>query len=133
MLVLGAGDVCSAVAHLLFTEGHRVVLHDGPAPPAAPRRDMAFADAFFDGQASLAGVTVNRVGLFASQAAGAGSPFLIGTVGQALADTGWHAVVDAQMSKQATPEDARANVELLIGLSPGFVAGDNCYVAVEKS
>ena len=49
VLVLGAGDVGSAVAHALFHAGRAVVLQDGPAPPAAPRRGMAFADAFFDG------------------------------------------------------------------------------------
>jgi hypothetical protein len=63
VLVLGSGDVASAVAHRLFRAGVAVALQDGPAPPAAPRRGIAFADAFFDGQATLAGVIARRLAM----------------------------------------------------------------------
>ena len=51
----GIGDIGSAVAHALFIEGLRVVIHDDPAPTTT-RRGMAFADAVFDGRATLDGV-----------------------------------------------------------------------------
>lgn len=133
VLVLGAGDVGSAVAHLLFSEGFRVALHDGPAPPTAPRRGMAFADAFFDGQASLAGVTAIRVEGASALAMGGNIPFLTGTIEDACAGTRWRALVDARMRKRATPEDARSAAPLVIGLGPGFVADGNCHVAIETS
>jgi len=50
-VVRGIGDVGSGIAHRLFVEGHRVVIHDGPLPTT--RRGMAFADAVFDGSAVL--------------------------------------------------------------------------------
>ena len=137
VLVLGAGDVGSAAAHVLFTAGFRVALHDGPAAPTAPRRGMAFADAFFDGQARLAGVTAVRVegtsALTDLLAARCGIPFLVGTVEEAYVGAPWHALVDARMRKRAKPEDARSAAPLVIGLGPGFVAGGNCHVAIETS
>jgi len=59
VLVRGIGDIGSAVTHRLFGAGHRVVIHDVPAP-AAPRRGMAFTDAIFDGTVVLASMVVNR-------------------------------------------------------------------------
>lgn len=60
ILVLGSGDVGSAVAHQLFVQGIDVVLLGDPAP-AHPRRGMAFADAWFDGTATLDGVVAQWV------------------------------------------------------------------------
>lgn len=54
ILVRGAGDIGSAVAHCLFVAGHAVVLHE-EARPSATRRQMAFTDAVFDGAAQLDG------------------------------------------------------------------------------
>lgn len=142
VLVLGAGDVGSAVAHALFRVGAAVAMQDGPAPPAAPRRGMAFADAFFDGQATLTGVTARRLGsppvdLPAALGGAASLPFLAGNVAEVLAAAPWAAVVDARMRKRTAPEDLRAWAPLTVGLGPGFVAGEgpdvNCHVAVETS
>ena len=59
VLVRGVGDIGSAVAHRLFQEGYGVVLHDEPKPTTT-RRGMAFADAMFDGHATLDGVRAVR-------------------------------------------------------------------------
>lgn len=48
VLVRGVGDIGSAVANHLFTDGYCVVIHDEPLPTTTRRR-MAFADAVFDG------------------------------------------------------------------------------------
>jgi hypothetical protein len=56
VLVRGVGDVGSTIAVVLFRAGYAVALHDETAP-ATPRRGMAFADAFFDGQAILDSLT----------------------------------------------------------------------------
>jgi xanthine dehydrogenase accessory factor len=58
VLVLGIGDVGSAVAWVLFKAGRSVIL-DGPTP-VTHRRMMGFADAMFDGEAVLEGVTARR-------------------------------------------------------------------------
>ena len=58
-LVLGIGDVGSAVAHALYRAGFKVIIHDVPFP-VWTRRKMAFVDAIFDGEAVLAGVRAVR-------------------------------------------------------------------------
>ncbi len=137
VLVLGAGDVGSAVAHALYTAGFNVALQDGHLPPATPRRGMAFADAFFDRETSLAGVTARRAdtpgSLRAFWATHGVLPFLTSEVEEALAAARWGAVVDARMRKRAIPEDLRGAAPLALGLGPGFVVGTNCHVAIETS
>jgi xanthine dehydrogenase accessory factor len=57
---MGSGDMGSAVAHVLFNAGVSVALADSPQPAHA-RRGMAFADAVWDGHATLDGVSALRV------------------------------------------------------------------------
>lgn len=135
-LVLGAGDVGSAVAHALHSAGFAVAIADG-AEPAHPRRGMAFADAFWDGSAELAGlravlardeVALGRI-LDAREAVTATSL----PAAKVLAVRPFAALVDARMRKRAVPPDVRGLTPLSVGLGPGFVAGVNCDVAVETS
>jgi xanthine dehydrogenase accessory factor len=56
VLVLGGGDIGSAIAHSLFRRGIRVLVSERERSPHS-RRGMAFTDALFEGQASLDGVT----------------------------------------------------------------------------
>ncbi len=60
ILVRGSGDIGSAVAHHLFQAGYGVAIHES-VQPTVPRRKMAFADAVFDGEATLDGVQARRV------------------------------------------------------------------------
>ena len=55
-LVRGANDVASAVALSLAEAGFTVLLAEAPAP-AVSRRGQSFADAAFDGSATLEGIT----------------------------------------------------------------------------
>lgn len=134
VLVRGVGDVGSAVAHRLFRAGFAVVLHDGPHP-ATTRRRMAFADAIFDGQAALDGVTAIRVdtdeGLRLILDAGAAIPVTVADLGLLLDLLRPDILIDARMRKRATPEDQRGLAPLIVGLGPGFVAGGNVHLAVE--
>src|SRR5580704_2655664 len=128
VLVRGCGDVGSAVAVLLFRAGYSVVLHDEPAT-STPRRGMAFADALFDGWATLDGLTAVRVqtpselrhALHLGDAVPVtAQPF------QQIADTcQWSALVDARMRKRTVPEVQRGLAPLTVGLGPNFIAGEN--------
>ena len=60
VVVRSCGDVGSAVAHVLFSSGRAVVIHDLPRP-AHMRRAFAFADALFEGRAELEGVIAKRI------------------------------------------------------------------------
>jgi xanthine dehydrogenase accessory factor len=132
-LVRGLGDVGSAVAHLLFGGGHDVVLHDGPAP-TAHRRRMSFVDAAFDGVATLDGITARLVD--ASQTAGMLAthreiPVSTGEFDSLRQAIAWDLLVDARMRKRSTPENQRGLARLVIGLGPGFIAGETVDVVIE--
>jgi xanthine dehydrogenase accessory factor len=134
-LVLGCGDVGSAVAHQLFLAGVQVVLCDLPRSAHA-RRGMAFTDALFDGEATLDGVTARRVADCAgvSECWRAGGAIALVTIPEAevLAALSFDLLVDATMRRKRPPGDIRQHAPLTIGVGPGFAPGSNCHVAIES-
>lgn len=134
ILVRGSGDVGSAVAHRLFSAGNAVVIHDVPQP-AAPRRGMAFADALFDGECVLVGITARRVddpsGLLAALAEGDHVPVTSQDIHIVVAALEPEILVDARMRKRAEPECQLDLAPLTIGLGPNFVAGETTHLAIE--
>lgn len=136
VLVRGIGDIGSAVAHVLFRAGHEVVVHD-LSHPTAPRRGMAFADALFDGNATLAGVTATRVNhprqISDLLALRAGIPATAMCFEELLSALRFDVVVDARMRKRDVPEIQRGCAPLTVGLGPNFVAEVTVDVAIETS
>ena len=134
MLVRGAGDVGSAVAVVLYRAGYAVALHDDPTT-TTPRRGMAFADAVFDGSATLEGLTGVRVKtpaeLCRALDIGDAVPVAVTSFDDAIEATSWSALVDARMRKRAVPEGQRGLAPLTVGLGPNFVAGDTVDLAIE--
>jgi len=133
-IVLGTGDVGSAVAHALFSRGHRVVLHD-VANPAHPRRGMAFVDALYDGVSRLAQVLAKRArdpdDLLPMAACGRAIPVTRDALPEVLSRLGPDVLVDARMRKRHTPQPQRMLAPLTIGLGPNFVAGETTDLAIE--
>lgn len=132
VLVRGANDIGSAVAHRLYRSGFRVVLHDDPAP-AHPRRGMAFTDAFFTGSVELEGVTARLAASFDAFTMNDGLPVTALPLQELLAVLRPDVVVDARMRKRTVPDDLRALAAISIGLGPGFEAGRNCSIAIETA
>ncbi len=133
ILVLGLGDVASAVAHLLFETGHSVAIHSS-GPPKTHRRKMAFADAWWDGESALTELVCRRASLQDLDSAlilRKALPLLSEALANVLAARRWDIVVDARMSKRSTPPDMTAQAQVVIGLGPGFEAGSNCDLAIE--
>ena len=136
ILVLGCGDVGSAVAHRLFMHGADVVISDVPAP-AHPRRGMAFTDAWFDGTATLEGVVALWIADTKQFQSHWGSVDAIAATDEAPDSIAGalrlDAIVDARMRKRSVPDDLRALAPAAIGLGPGFTPGSNCTVAIETA
>lgn len=131
ILVRGSNDIGSAVALRLFRAGHTLILHDAPRP-SVTRRGMAFADAFFDGEATLAGLTARRIDFPAPE----NFPRQLLPVSAADFSTLMEifvpeVLVDARMRKHETPEQQILLAPLTIGLGPGFIAGETVHLAVE--
>jgi len=135
VLVLGLGDVGSAVAHRLFQAGELVVIQDGPHPVAARRR-MAFVDVVFDGEAQLTGVIARQIaaaGLSRASWTIRYVPVTTAAPADVIKRLTPDVIVDARMHKRGKPGHLRRLAQLTIGLGPGFVAGDNVDLAVETS
>lgn len=133
ILVLGIGDIGSAVAHRLFRAGELAVIQDDPPPPISRRR-MAFVDALFDGETQLTGVIARLVSAPALSPAVWTIRFIPVTATPprgAIERLAPDVIVDARMRDPARPERLRRLARLTIGLGPGFVAGDTVDVAVD--
>ena len=136
VVIRGAGDVGSAVAHRLFCAGHAVAIHES-TEPTATRRGMAFADAVFDGHAELEGVRAVRSDglhdLSALLVAREAIPVVVADLSETLVIVRPEVLVDARMRKRTTPEAQLGLAPLTIGLGPGFVAYETTDVVVETS
>ena len=136
VLIRGAGDVGSAVAHRLFSAGHSVVIHD-VVRPAHARRGMAFSDALFEDRCTLAGVLGKRVSdlpaLPLMARCGRAVPLTDLQFGAALDCIRPQVLVDARMRKREVPESQCALALLTIGLGPNFRAGVNAHRVIETA
>lgn len=150
ILIRGGGDLASGVALRLNRAGFRVLITELPQPLVV-RRLVSFAEAVYSGQVVVEGATARLAGdlgeaghildagcipvlidpqanllhLLSSQAR-IGEAGVLSTPGSPLV------LVDGRMTKR-TPEYGRDAADLVIGLGPGFVAGENCHVVIETN
>jgi xanthine dehydrogenase accessory factor len=148
VLVRGAGDLGTGVAHRLFRAGYRVVALEVDEPSVV-RRAASFADAIFRGETSVEGVTARRVTLdgISQTVGGSGEdigrpesetpwgrflPVVVDPEGGAIERLRPDAIIDARMAKRNLGT-ARDDAEVTIGLGPGFEAGRDVDFVVETS
>lgn len=136
IVVRGAGDVGSGVAHALYIAGHTVVLHDSPAP-SHTRRGMAFVNAFFEGKVELERVLAKRARTLTELTKMADChravPVVEAPFESVMAAVRPDVLVDARMRKHEVAETQRGLALLTIGLGPNFEAGVNTDVAIETA
>ncbi len=134
ILVRGANDVGSAVAHILFTAGYSVTLHDTSQPTTA-RRKMSFSDAIFDGRATLENVAAERIdnnlSLNEILAEHKIIPISLMDIFALIKNLHPHILIDARMRKHQQPEVQLGLARLTIGLGPNFIAGETTDLAIE--
>jgi xanthine dehydrogenase accessory factor len=137
VLVRGGGDIASGVVLRLHRAGLRVAVAE-IAQPLAVRRKVAFAEAVYEGEMTIEGVTARRVTDFADTFrvlqifAKSQVPVLIDPLAESIKTIRPTVLVDARMRKEA-PELSREAAHLYIGLGPGFEAGYNCHAVVETN
>ncbi len=132
VLLLGGGDLASGVALRLFHAGIRIVITELPQPLAV-RRLVSFSEAVYSGETTVEGITATRVedpsGIFKIVEAGR-IPVLVDPDAEIVAVLQPVVLVDARMTKR-TALLKRDAAPLVVGLGPGFIAGDNCHAVVE--
>lgn len=136
MLIRGAGDLATGVAHRLYRAGFSVVMTELPEPLAV-RRTVAFSECVFRGRWTVEGVEAVRVdspgeALVLLEGGGVDIPVIVDPEGRAVKALAAPALVDARMAKRnlgTTIGDA----QVVIGLGPGFVAGVDAHAVVETA
>ncbi len=131
ILLRGGGDLASGVALRLHRAKFGLVISE-LEQPLAVRRSVSFAEAVYEGQHSVEGVTARLIEqdqLSAVLEAGE-IPVLIDPNADILSLLPFLIVVDARLTKQP-PSPLPSSVPLHIGLGPGFYAGQDCDAVIE--
>lgn len=141
VLIRGGGDLASGVALRLHRVGMRVVITE-LAQPLVIRRLVSFAEAIYQGQAQVEEVTSRRAENVSDlkKALNDGViPVLVDpecTIINHIAEVGDQMkisiLVDGRMTKRP-PNMGIDAAPLVVGLGPGFVAGENCHAVIETN
>ena len=134
VLVRGAGEMATGVAHRLARAGFRLCLTEIAAPQAV-RREVSFCEAVYEGEKSVQGVTASLIAE-PSQIAGVWEggkvPLLVDPPCQVRATLRPDVVVDAILAKRNLGTSSEW-APLVIGLGPGFRAGGDVHMVVETN
>lgn len=134
ILVRGAGEMASGVAHELWDAHFRVWLTEAPSPLAV-RREVSFCDAIYDGEKQVEGVLAKSIqtadeiprtwekGMI---------PLLVDPEAKSREILKPRVVVDGIMAKKNLGTKI-TDAPLVIGLGPGFVAGVDVHVVIESN
>ncbi|MFQ5693031.1 MAG: selenium-dependent molybdenum cofactor biosynthesis protein YqeB [Nitrospinota bacterium] len=134
VVVRGAGDIATGVIHRLVRSGFPVIATE-TASPTVIRRTVAFAEAVAGGECTVEGITARRVegDEEALRLAREGIvPVLVDPGGDVIRRLKPFAVVDAILAKRNLGT-RREDAEVVIGLGPGFTAGEDVDVVVETN
>ena len=135
VLIRGAGEVASGVAHRLYRSHFKICLTEIPYPMAV-RRAVAFSEAVYEGKKEVEGVRAQLV----SRPEGIESVWEKGDVPILVDPDGKKTktflnpdvLVDAIMAKQNLGTQVH-DAPLVIGLGPGFSAGKDVHIVIETN
>lgn len=133
IVIKGAGDLATGVAHRLHRSGFSIVMTELSLPTVI-RRTVAFAEAVFSGQAVVEEVTAVRTDISdALQAAARGQvAVVVDPEGLAVRSLKPLAVVDAILAKRNMGTRI-VDAPIVVGMGPGFLAGRDVHAVVETA
>lgn len=132
VLIRGGGDLASGVAARLHRSGFKILITELPQPLVV-RRLVSFAEAVYSAEITVEGITARTT----VDLSHANKILSVGEIA-VLVDPQLESVesfsplvlVDARMTKK--PPVARPQgIPLVIGLGPGFTAGEDCDAVIE--
>lgn len=134
VLIRGGGDLASGVAVRLHNSGFDVLITELPKPLVV-RRTVSFAEAVPEGKIEvegISGILINNPGAIKDTIRSGNIPVLVDPDLACLEAVRPDVVVDARMRKKS-PGEGKELATLVVGLGPGFVAGENCHAVVETN
>jgi xanthine dehydrogenase accessory factor len=134
LIIRGGGDLASGVALRCWRAGLQPIITEIPQPLAV-RRTVSFAEAMYTGLVKVEEASARRANILDEVQA-----ILQAHEIPVLCDPSCDirhkfppvVLIDARMRKQS-PEIGREAALLVIGLGPGFHAGENCHAVIETN
>ena len=135
ILIRGAGEMASGVAHRLYRSHFKICLVE-ISQPLAVRREVSFSEAVYEGEKEVEGVRARLVSNPAevfSAWKDEKIPVLVDPAGK---ETGEHlkpdVLIDAILAKHNLGTGMN-DAPFVIGLGPGFNAGKDVHVVIETN
>ena len=136
ILIKGAGEKASAVAHWLFNNGFKKLIMTDISYPLAERRGVCFCEAAIDNTKEVKGVTAEKADssvdsvnvLLAKEVI----PLLITPDENLINAIGPDIIIDGIMAKKNTGTSID-QAPLVIALGPGFSAGKDAHYVIETN
>jgi xanthine dehydrogenase accessory factor len=132
-LIRGGGELGTGVAHALFEAGLRLVVVDLVLPRTL-RHGVAFATAAMEGHIEVGGVeAVHCPDADAIDAAWAARQVPLWTHDEGALGLSPTVLVDCRMRRLTAPISTIDEAPVVIGIGPGFVAGDDVRYVLESN
>lgn len=136
ILIKGAGEKASAVAHELFSNGFKRLIMTDISYPLAERRGVCFCEAAIEGKKEVNGVIAEKaepsVDSVESLLSKEFIPLLITPEENLINSIGPDIIVDSIMAKRNTGTSVD-QAPLVIALGPGFYAGKDAHCVIETN
>ena len=133
VLIRGAGDIASGVAHRLHRSHFKICMTEIPHPLAV-RREVAFSEAIYEGEKEVEGIRakfISKPEEIESVWKQGDIPILVDPDGKKMRHfLKPDVLVDAIMAKNNSAIQVN-DAPWVIGLGPGFTAGKDVHVVIE--
>ena len=134
IIIRGGGDLGTGVAHRLHRAGFTLMITE-LARPLTVRRAVSFGEAVYSGSITVEGVTARLAEdpmLGMAYTVLDEVPVVVDDDSSVIQRMQPPIVIDARLAKQRL--DTRLHdAPLVVGLGPGFVAGQDCHAVVETN
>ncbi len=133
--IKGAGDLASGIALRLWRCGYRVIFSELPVPLCI-RRTIAFSSAVFDGSAKVEdaeGILIRETDEADAVWRAGKLPVIVDEDAEKLLSLKPDVLVDARIIKSWRDDTHLSDAPLVIGMGPGFIAGENVHCVIETN
>lgn len=132
ILIKGAGDLATGIAHRLYRAGYQILMTE-TAVPTTVRRTVAFSRAVYEGWCEVEGVKARLAEDYAAacRIMDAGEvAVIVDERAEIRSAYEPQVVVDAILAKRNLGT-SMTDAKLVIGVGPGFTAGEDCHAVIE--
>lgn len=133
--IKGAGDLASGIALRLWRCGFRVILSELPVPLCI-RRTIAFSSAVFERSAKVEdaeGILIKEITEAETIWQTGKLPIIVDESAEKLLSLKPDVLIDARLIKSYREDTHKSDAPLVIGMGPGFTAGENVHCVIETN